>query len=251
MSTDIFRFANAESAAVKCGERILELLAAARGARGVAMLAVSGGTTPRVMFEWMARRDFDWRGVELFWVDERMAPPTDPISNYRMTREALLDSVRLPAAQVHRIQGELTPEEAAARYVAEIRSVFGLNPDAGRADGGDELPVFDVIQRGMGPDMHTASLFPGEPLILNHTDIAAPVWVPKMGQHRVTLLPGVLERARQTVCLVSGADKAKGLRSVLREPPNVLQRPMQIASDEMAWYVDEAAYAGEADDATS
>ncbi len=155
-----------------------------------------------------------------------------------MTREALLDAIKLPEERVHRIAGEMTPEDAAAIYVTEILRVFGLS--------GAELPVFDVIQRGMGPDMHTASLFPGEPLILNQTDTAAAVWVPKMGQHRVTLLPGVLEAARQTLCLVSGADKTAALRNVLREPPNPLQRPSQIVSAEMAWYVDELAYGADA-----
>jgi len=236
MSTEIFRFPTAQAAAVACGDRILELLDSARRQRGVATIAVSGGSTPRLMFESMASRSFDWSGIELFWVDERMVPPTDGESNYRMTREALLDAISIPASGIHRIAGEMAPDDARNSYVAEIRRVFGLGPDS------DDLPVFDVIQRGMGPDMHTASLFPGEPLILNQTDIAAAVWVPKMGNHRVTLLPGVLERARQTLCLVSGADKAPGLRSVLREPPNPLQRPAQIASDAMAWYVDELAY---------
>jgi 6-phosphogluconolactonase len=234
MDAAIFRFPTAAEAAVACGDRILELLDAARSTRGIATLAVSGGSTPRLMFGSMAKRGFDWNGVELFWVDERMVPPTDSQSNYRMTREALLDSIALPAGRIHRIAGELEPGDAAAKYIAEISNGFDL--------GGGELPVFDVIQRGMGPDMHTASLFPGEPLILNRTDIAAAVWVPKMGQHRVTLLPGVLERARQTLCLVSGADKTSGLQQVLNEPPNPLERPMQISSKEMSWYVDEAAF---------
>jgi len=243
MNTSIFRYPAAQAAADACGDRILDLLDAARRERGVAMLAVSGGSTPRLMFESMAKRGFDWRGVELFWVDERMAPPTDPLSNYRMTREALLDAIALPASQIHRIAGELSPEGAAAAYMDEIARVFGLKAGDNR-EGNTELPVFDIIQRGMGPDMHTASLFPGEPLIRNKTDIAAPVWVPKMGQHRVTLLPGVLERARRTLCLVSGTDKAPGLRSVLGDPPDPLQRPAQISSQEMEWYVDELAYSG-------
>jgi 6-phosphogluconolactonase len=240
MSTEIFRFQTAPQAAEACGDRILELLGAARRDRGVATLAVSGGSTPRLMFQSMARRQFDWSRIELFWVDERMVPPSDALSNYRMTREAMLDSISLPAASIHRIEGELTPEDAAARYVSAIRHVFGLS--------GAELPVFDVIQRGMGPDMHTASLFPGEPLIRNETDIAAAVCVPKLekdAQHRVTLLPGVLKRARRTLCLVSGADKAAALRTVLREPPNPLLRPSQIASEEMSWYVDDLAYAAD------
>jgi 6-phosphogluconolactonase len=233
MATEIFRFPTARDAAISCGDRILQILDAARRNRGVALLAVSGGSTPRLMFESMANRGFDWNSVELFWVDERMVPPTDSQSNYRMTREALLDAIRLPDAQVHRIAGEMAPPDACAKYIEEIRATFKLS--AG------QLPVFDVIQRGMGPDMHTASLFPGEPLILNRTDIAAPVWVPKMGQHRVTLLPGVLELARETLCLVSGSDKTPGLRQVMNEPPDTLKRPMQIASREMVWYVDELA----------
>ncbi|HVW11050.1 MAG TPA: 6-phosphogluconolactonase [Bryobacteraceae bacterium] len=234
MSTEIFRFQTALEAAEACGDRVLSLCDEARRARGAAMLAVSGGSTPRLMFQSMARRAFDWKGVQLFWVDERMVPPDDSQSNYRMTRESLLDSIRIPAANVHRIVGESAPADAATAYVAEIRRVFGLS--------GDDLPVFDVVQRGMGPDMHTASLFPGEPLIENRTDIAAAVWVEKMKQHRVTLLRGVLERARQTLCLVSGEDKAAALRSVLREPPDPMRRPSQIESPSMAWYVDDAAY---------
>ena len=182
----------------------------------------------------MARRPFDWSGVELFWVDERTVPQTDKQSNYRMTRESLLDVIDLLASRVHRVVGELPPDEAAVKYTAEIVRVFGLKEG--------ELPVFDVLQRGMGPDMHTASLFPGEPLILNKTGIAAAVWVEKMGNHRVTLLPGVLERARQTLCLVTGADKTEGLKNVLTGPRDPLRMPSQISSDEMAWYVDELAY---------
>ena len=200
MSANILRFPTAQEAATACGDRMFALLDAARKARGVATLAVSGGSTPRLMFQSMARREYNWSDIELFWVDERIVTPSDDQSNYRMTREALLDAIRMPADHIHRIEGELTPEKANENYVAEIRRVFGLT--------GGTLPVFDVIQRGMGPDSHTASLFPGEPLIRNKTDIAASVWVEKMGQHRVTLLPGVLERARHTLCLVSGADKA-------------------------------------------
>src|SRR5579862_8874259 len=107
MSTAIFRFPDARAAAVACGDRTLELLDAARSVRRIATLAISGGSTPRLMFESMATRGFDWSGVELFWVDERMVPPEDSLSNYRMTRESLLDAIQLPAAQLHRIKGEL------------------------------------------------------------------------------------------------------------------------------------------------
>ena len=229
MSGRISVSADARAAAEACGADILESLETARRARGTATLAVSGGSTPRIMFEWMAKQDFAWHDVHLFWVDERCVPIDDVQSNYRMTRESLLDAIDLAPRQIHRVRTELIPDEAALAYVAEIRAMLG-----------DE-PVFDVIQRGMGADAHTASLFPGEPLIENRTGIAAAVWVPKMAQFRVTLLPGVLERARKTVNLVTGTDKREALQGVMNGPVDYLARPAMISSVEMVWYLDEAA----------
>ena len=235
MSSEVRTFTDAAAAAQACGAAIFELLETARQTRGFASLAVSGGTTPRMMFEWMAQQSFDWRAVDLYWVDERCVPVEDSQSNFRMTRESLLDTIGLAAERIHRIQGELSPDLAAILYAEDIRKSF-------RLDSG-ELPVFDVLQRGMGPDTHTASLFPGEPLIGNHTDIAAAVWVEKFKQYRVTLLPGVLERARHTLCLVTGADKAEGLHRVLHGPSDPAHTPSQIASPDMVWFVDAAAAA--------
>jgi 6-phosphogluconolactonase len=238
MSVHIRKFAGPVEAANACGAEIFELLAAARKERGSATLAVSGGSTPRIMFEWMAKQPFDWHGIDLFWVDERCVPIDDSQSNYRMARESLLDHVRHPGTaplapgQIHRIHTELIPDEAALAYADDISRTFRLQPG--------ELPAFDVLQRGMGPDAHTASLFPGEPLIENQTGIAAAVWVGKFHQHRVTLLPGVLEKARHTLCLVTGADKAEGLVRVLGAPDR-LNVPSQISSEEMIWFIDEAA----------
>jgi 6-phosphogluconolactonase len=233
MSADVRTFPTAVAAAEACGAAILDRAASARAERGAAAIAVSGGNTPRIMFEWMARQDFDWHDIDLYWVDERCVPMDDPQSNFRMTREALLDSIALAPDRIHRIHTELPPDEAAARYAEDIRRSFHLPPG--------DLPVFDVLQRGMGPDTHTASLFPGEPLIHDITSIAAAVWAEKMGQHRVTLLRGVLERARLTVCLVTGADKAEGLVKVLRGAVNPVATPSQISSPEMVWYLDRLA----------
>lgn len=237
MSVEIRTFADAHAAAEACGASIFTLLDAARAQRGSASLAVSGGSTPRIMFEWMARQPFDWTNVDFFWVDERCVPSDDSQSNYRMTREALLhallDSGRIAPTHIHRVRTELVPDEAALAYIEEIGRTLRLEPG--------QLPVFDVLQRGMGPDMHTASLFPGEPLIENHTGVAAAVWVEKFKQHRVTLLPGVLEKARHTLCLVTGADKAPGLKQVLTGAHDPLHVPSQIASPEMVWFIDGAA----------
>lgn len=229
----IGRFVNAQAAADACASAILKTLDEARRARGAATLAVSGGSTPRLMFQTMAKSRFDWSHIDLFQVDERCVPPDHEQSNFRMIREALLDHIHLAHGQIHRIEAELVPDEAAVHYADDIRDALKLQSG--------ELPVFDVIQRGMGPDTHTASLFPGEPLIQNLTGIAAAVWVEKMKQHRVTLLRGVLERARYTVMLVSGEDKAEGLKQVLTRPRDPMKHPCQIAADRADWFVDEAA----------
>lgn len=229
MDPALLAFDTAQEAAEACGFHTLHCLTEAVRERGTAFLAVSGGSTPRIMFEWMARQPFDWSAIHIFWVDERCVPPDDEQSNYRMTRESLLDHIPVLPRRIHRIEGERPPAEAAECYVEQVRGSLG-----------DE-PVFDVIQRGMGADAHTASLFPGESLIRDRAGIAAAVWVEKLQQHRVTLLPAVLERARHTVCLVAGADKKEALRSVLAGPVDLMLRPAQIRSFDMSWYFDQAA----------
>jgi 6-phosphogluconolactonase len=230
---EILTFDTPLAAAQACGDRILEILGEARRERGTAMLAVSGGSTPRIMFEWMAKRPFDWPGVELFQVDERCVPPDNDQSNYRMMRESLLDATHIPASQIHRVDTSLAPAEAARIYAQEVVGV--LQPPEGH------LPVFDVIQLGMGPDAHTASLFPGEPLVGDRAGVAGAVWVEKFKQHRVTLLPGVIQHARHALCLVTGADKAETLREVLGEPADPARRPIQLAAAEAIWFIDKSA----------
>jgi 6-phosphogluconolactonase len=228
-------FDTPQAAAEACGYRTLEILDQARRERGAATLAVSGGSTPKLMFQAMAKRSFDWSNVQIFQVDERCVPPDNEASNFRMIREFLLDAARIGENQFHRMAGELAPEEAARLYVEDIRGSFHLS--AG------ELPVFDVIQRGMGPDGHTASLFPGEPLIGDRTGIAAAVavdkpYIEKTMRHRITLLPGVLQGARHTLCLATGADKSDAIHNVLRGPIDPMVVPSQIASADTVWYLD-------------
>ena len=187
------------------------------------------------MFEIFSHTAFPWDKVHLFWVDERIVPPTDPQSNYKLAFDTWLGPAHFPAANIHRVEAELGHEEAARRYQEDMRRHFHLQ--------GPELPAFDVIHRGMGPDGHTASLFPGEPLVADRTGLAAPVWVEKMKQWRVTLLPGVLEAAHHTVMLVTGADKASMLRRVLDGPYRPHEYPAQIATRIVptSWFLDDAA----------
>ena len=231
---DVRQFADAEDAAAACAQQILDWMREAIENRGQAVLAISGGSSPRRMFEIFARTRFEWKSVHLFWVDERAVPPSDAQSNFKLAQDTWLKPGNFPAPNIHRVLAELDPTEAAARYVEDIQRFFGL--EAG------ELPHFDVIHRGMGPDAHTASLFPGEPLIEDRSGIAAAVWVEKFKQWRITLLPGVLLAARRSALLVTGADKTAALRSVLHEPFDPLQYPAQIASGQgTVWFVDVAA----------
>ncbi len=227
---------DADSAASACASFVLDTLRDALQNRARASFAISGGSTPRLLFSRLAVSGFDWSKVHIFWVDERCVPPDDNQSNYKLANETLISPAKIDAANVHRIQGELDPAEAARRYVKDISEFFGSG----------ELPEFDLIHRGMGPDAHTASLFPGEPLIDDRTGIAAAVWVEKMKSHRVTLLPGVLLKARQTMLQVAGTDKAEALAHVLRGPEDVKQYPCQLGtrnSDRAVWFLDKAAAA--------
>ena len=235
MSVQKFIAPDAQGAAEMCASRIFELLTAAISARGRASLAVSGGSTPKLLFQNMATAHFDWERVHLFFVDERCVPPTDSASNYKLANDNLIAPAKIPAANVHRIVGEIQPPEAAKSYAADIRAFFALD--------GASLPQFDIIHRGMGPDAHTASLFPGDPLIDDHTGIAASTFAKKFSQWRVTLLPGVLLAARNTVFLVAGADKVDALRAVFHEPYDPKKYPSQLGNDgeSVAWFLDEKA----------
>ena len=225
-------FADAQRAAVGCSAHILKLLSD----RPRAAIAISGGSTPRLLFAEMAKASFQWDNVHIFWVDERGVPPVDPESNFRLADETLLTPARISKYNVHRVHAELPPAEAASRYIDEIREFFGLR--AG------QLPVFDVIHCGIGPDAHTASLFPGEPLIDDRANIAAAIYSSKFSQWRITLLPGVLLKARQTVVLAAGADKAAALRAVFDGPFDPKRHPAQLClREETTWFLDQAAVA--------
>jgi 6-phosphogluconolactonase len=196
-------------------------------------LAISGGSSPKPMFEIFAATQFDWNRVQLFWVDERCVPVTDPQSNFKLANDLWLAPAKFPASNIHRVQAERDPEDAAEIYSDELKLVFG-----------EGIPQFDVIHRGMGPDAHTASLFPGEPLIDDRTGLAGAVYVEKLNSHRVTLLPAVLLAAKHTVLLVTGPDKAQPLSDVLYGPHDPKKFPCQLTArdgGDVAWFLDEAA----------
>jgi 6-phosphogluconolactonase len=200
-------------------EALVQQLLVAAAAHGNCSLVLSGGMTPRGVYLLLAADTrLDWARVHVFWGDERNVPPDHPDSNFRMAHETLLSKVPIPAANIHRVPTEdSNAEGAAAQYEVVIRTFFGLT--AG------EFPRFDVVLLGLGPDGHTASLFPGSPLLNERRRIVAAV----RGDRgpRITLTPPAINHAACVMCLVSGGTKAVALRAVLREPADPLQRPAQ------------------------
>lgn len=236
MSVQWHEAPDAAAAAEAAAHHVLGKLEDALAGQDVATMALSGGSSPKELFRVLAAARFRWDRVHIFWVDERSVPPDHADSNFRMAQEFLLGPARIAKNHIHRIHGELRPEVAAQRYEQEIRDFFKLEPDT--------LPDFDVVQLGLGPDAHTASLFPGEPLIEDRAGIAAAVYVEKFNTWRVTLLPGVLLAARHTFFLSTGAEKADAVRAVLNEPYSPQRWPAQILTHHgrnVAWFIDHAA----------
>ena len=232
-----------EALAQQAAEYLLNRIHQAVAARGRARIAISGGSTPKRTFELLAaapyREQIPWERLEIYWVDERCVPPGDPDSNYRMTREALLNKVFVSASQIFRIHGEFEPEEAAAQYEADIRQSFRLE--------GGEMPVFDTVALGMGPDGHTASLFPHTQALHEILRIAVANHVPaQKDSWRVTLTWPVINQARDVFFLIQGADKAAPLQGVLLGPYDPEELPSQLiqpASNRITLLLDSAAAA--------
>lgn len=213
--------------------RVLELGTQAIAERGTFHLALAGGATPQGLYMLLSSPELagrlDWTKVHLYFGDERHVPPEHQDSNYRMVRESLLE--RLPATpQVHRIAGELAPEQAAADYAALLDRQLP-------ADG------FDLVLLGLGPDGHIASLFPGSDTLNQRKQKVRADYVPKLNSWRITLTLPVLNHARHLLLLVSGAHKADVLRHVLRNIAHANPLPVEMLrpQGQLEWFVDAAA----------
>jgi 6-phosphogluconolactonase len=221
--TRLCTLADAEAVAVRGAREIAGHLESARETRGVAHLALSGGTTPERAYELLARALEDWQGVEVWFADERCVGPEDAQSNYRMAREKLLERIAIEPGRVHRMEGELGSQAGAERYAEQLREhVAGAEHKVGAASGGDgaALPVLDVVVLGIGPDGHIASLFP-DAATLDAGPEAVCLGVrdsPKPPPERITLSLGVLRAARRCVLLATTADKRAAITGALAEP---------------------------------
>lgn len=233
--------------AVTAAERITTLMDQAMVRQGSAVICLTGGRTPRRLYEllgdplqpWRAR--IDWPRVHLFWGDERHVPPDHPDSNFGMAYRALVSQVPVPPAHVHRIRGDFGDARDAGReYEAELRTGFAA---AGRRD-----LTFDVMLLGLGENAHIASLFPDSPLLEHESGdtLAAGVWVPQLDTWRITLTPAALLDARAIVMLVSGARKADAVRAALEDDEDLAKKPAQLlrrADERVEWIIDRAAAA--------
>jgi 6-phosphogluconolactonase len=203
-------------------------------------IALSGGSTPRSLFNLLAtnaRSSLPWDRTFFFWGDERHVPPTDPESNYRMADEAMLSKIPVAAANVFRVPAENPDANAAAEaYEQTLRKFFALSPG--------QMPRFDLILLGMGPDGHTASLFPGTAALAEKSRLVVANWVEKFKTHRITFTLPVLNAARCVAFLVSGTDKAPALKAVLEGEAPGEQYPSKLVEPtdgKILWLADRAA----------
>lgn len=199
--------------------------------RGRFTVALAGGSTPKAAYALLARdhaEEVDWSNVHVFFGDERSVPPEHEDSNYRMTREALLDHVFI--GSVHRMRGELPPEQAAKAYEEELREFF--------AD--ESIPHLDLVMLGIGGDGHTASLFPNTPALDVLDRLAVENPVEKLETVRITLTTSVLNAARAVNFLVAGEDKSEALREILEGAGDPHEYPAKLVRPEggALWMVD-------------
>lgn len=203
------------------------------------MLALSGGSTPKSLFDYWAEnpeKDIDWKKIKFFWGDERCVPPTDEQSNYKMTKEHFFDRIPVPESNIFRIYGENPPEEEANRYAEVLKTEL-------RSENG--IPSFDVLMLGMGDDGHTASIFPQEIELWNSPKLCVVGTHPETGQKRVSLSGRAINAARNVAFLVTGENKAQKVSEIISHPAEAEKKYpaalVQPDSGDLIWFVDKAA----------
>jgi 6-phosphogluconolactonase len=224
-------------------KHLIEQSNAAVAERNSFTLALSGGSTPKHLYELLADpsqpffHQLPWNKTQFFWTDERYVSPDHPDSNYRMVNEAMLLHVPVPKENVHRFESEFPIAiDVAKQYEKTLKNVFHLTPGA--------VPRFDVILLGLGSDGHTASLFPGSDVIHERQHLVASPWVERLNSYRVTLTLPVLNAAVFVLFLVSGNEKAEILSTVLRSEYDPERLPAQAVEPDngfLLWLVDQPA----------
>lgn len=207
--------------------------------RGRCLVALSGGNTPMELYELLAATPYaeqvDWPHVHVFWGDERSVPPEDLDSNYRQAHDALLSRVPIPASNIHRVQGESEPEDAAIAYALTLK---------GFASPPLDWPRFDLVLLGLGEDGHTASLFPGSEVDMIGATAAVTAKYQDRPANRVTITPQVFNAALRVLFLVSGESKSATVADVLNgsyRPALLPAQRIHPSDGELIWMLDQAA----------
>ena len=239
MKPDLRVFPDVNELSLRAAEAVARTINDAVRSSGRCSLVLSGGSTPRTLYGLLASRfraQIPWTHVHVFWGDERYVPPGDAYSNYRMAKDTLLDHVPCPAANVHPMPTHFSDPDAGARnYETTLRRYFS-----------GESPVFDLVLLGLGPEGHTASLFPGSPALTEPTRWVVSVMAPADPPSRLTLTLPVLNRAANAYFLVTGSNKTRPLRDILTgtADPNMCPAAgIRLASGTLIWWVDRDAAA--------
>ena len=235
---EIVVVADATALAQAVAEFFVGAARAATAARGRFNVALAGGSTPKAAYALLVtptlRSSVAWERVRFFFGDERCVPPDDEQSNYGMARRALLEPLHIDPAHVFRMRGEDEPESAASAYAGVLRKELGAEPR------------FDLITLGMGPDGHTASLFPGEDPLTDDARLVRAPYVAKFSTYRITLTPRAINGAREVAIATAGEEKAAALARALDGPRNPVECPIQIVAPRdgrLTWLADRAAAA--------
>jgi 6-phosphogluconolactonase len=237
---NILTFSDTEKLTYAAADYVLKTAQESITSHGRFTFALSGGTTPRKLYGLLAtepyRSQIDWERVEIFWSDERCVPSDDAECNYHLAQEVMFSKLALSASQIHRMPADEADRHAAAeKYSREMQRVFG-----------EALPHFDLIQLGMGPEGHTASLFPHQPALHEQLRLVMSVTVPKPPPPRLTFTPPVLNAARHILFLVTGSEKADAIQAVLQgnyQPDEFPAQIVQPPQGEVTWMLDSAAAA--------
>lgn len=239
----ILIFPDPQELAAKAADFVLESGARAIAASNRFLVALSGGSTPELLYTILASPDrarrLDWSKVEFLFGDERGVPPSHPDSNFAMANEALFRPLNISSGQIHRMRGEDPPEIAAAEYENRIRRLCGTAPG--------QWPVLDLVLLGLGTDGHTASLFPGTPSLNETIRWVIPSLAPHGTRSRLTLTLGVINHASVVLFLVAGSTKSQIVQRIHeRQPTAAVHYPanlVQPQSGRLLWYLDRAAAA--------
>jgi 6-phosphogluconolactonase len=239
-TADVRRFTTPQDLFQAAADELIKTATDSIAQRGRFTLALSGGSTPKSLYALIAANaanSLPWDKVFFFWGDERHAGPHDPDSNYRMVEESILSKIPVPPGNIFRVQAENPDALAVADdYEKTLRQFFDV--------AAGKFPRFDLILLGLGPDGHTASLFPETAALAEKSRLVVANWVEKLKTHRITLTVPVLNEAAEVNFLVSGTDKAPALREVLEGKAPAEKYPsklVQPSHGKLIWFVDRAA----------